>query len=228
MVAIRVVDTRHTEPVLKPQFQVMKRDLWVPDPLKQKIASYNPRSEFGKIVKTCLRYLPSEQAGTLLDRISSIVVMESCLGIGIRKASGLYYDHGIVGRRLVTNNGVAFIVDAFQNLVELELQKFHGLGTGSTAENAADALLVGELTTEYPTANTRPTGSLAEGGAANIFQTWATCTVSGVASLREHGVFSSATASYGILLDRTVYALIVLAAGDTIETTYQLTCSAGG
>ncbi len=225
MVALRVMDLGQSHN-MNPMFHVMKKDVWVPEGLKEKIRSYNPRTEFGRIVKTCLNYLPAEQAGTLLDRISSIVVIESCLNIATRTKSG-FRDYGTVGHRVVTTAGVGYIVDAFQNLVELELQKFHALGTASNAEAVGDTQLFGEIL-QYPTANTRPTGSLAEGGAANIFQTWATCTVSAVCSLREHGVFSSATASYGILLDRTMFSLITLAAGDSIDTTYQLTVTVGG
>jgi hypothetical protein len=56
----------------------------------------------------------------------------------------------------------AFIVDALQNLTELENIKYHGFGTGTTAEAAADTALVTELTTEYATDNTRPTGTQTE------------------------------------------------------------------
>src|SRR4051812_40869418 len=37
---------------------------------------------------------------------------------------------GLASLRLVTDTGVGYIVDAFQNLVEMENMKFHGYGTG--------------------------------------------------------------------------------------------------
>jgi hypothetical protein len=51
---------------------------------------------------------------------------------------------------------------------------------------------------------------------------------SGTPALREHGVFSASSA--GTLWDRTLFASITLdgTAGDGLQSTYQLTCSAGG
>lgn len=137
------------------------------------------------------------------------------------------YALGLVSLRVVTNNGVGFIVDAFQNLTELENMKFHGLGTGSTAEDATDAALVTELTTQY-TGNVRATGNLAEGASANIFHTEATNTLDETpgAALREHGVFSAS--SSGVLLDRSVYGALTLSSGDGLLSKYELTHAAGG
>ena len=47
---------------------------------------------------------------------------------------GSWVDLGLVGLRMVTTAGVGFIVDAFQDTAELELQKFHAIGTGTGAE----------------------------------------------------------------------------------------------
>jgi hypothetical protein len=135
---------------------------------------------------------------------------------------------GCVGRKVVTDTGVGFIVDAFQNLVELENLKFHGIGTGSTAEAAGDTALVTELTTEY-TGNVRATGTTTE-QAANIYKTVATNTLDGTpgAALREHGIFDQAATGGGVLLDRTVYAAITLSSGDGLQTDYRLTLTSGG
>jgi hypothetical protein len=136
---------------------------------------------------------------------------------------------GLVGVRVVTDAGVNFIVDAFQGTTELENMKFHGIGTGSTAEDQTDTALVTELTTQY-TGNVRATGNLAEGASANIFHTEGTNTLDETpgAALREHGVFSQAATGGGTLLDRTVYAAITLSAGDALLSKYELTLSAGG
>jgi len=134
---------------------------------------------------------------------------------------------GLAGTRVVTTAGVGFIVDAFQNIVELEILKFHALGTGSTAEAVGDTALVTELTTEYNPDGTRATGTTTEGASPNIYRTLGTNTLDGTpgAALREHGVFSAATA--GVLLDRTVFGAITLSLGDGLQSTYDHSQIAG-
>jgi hypothetical protein len=144
-------------------------------------------------------------------------------------ADGRVLDLGLASMRVVTDNGAGFIVDAFQNLVEMENMKYHGIGTGSTAENATDSALVTELTTQYNPDNTRATGTLAE-ASQKVFQTVATNTPdSGLPiSLREHGILSQAATGGGVLLDRTVYSVITLdTAGDAIQSTYTFTINSG-
>ena len=104
--------------------------------------------------------------------------------------------------------------------------KYHGLGTGSSSEAVGDTALGTELTSEY-TGNVRATGTTAEGASANIYSTVATNTLDGTpgAALREHGIFSAN--SSGVLLDRTVYGAITLSSGDALQSTYQLTFTAG-
>lgn len=146
------------------------------------------------------------------------------------RGDGQVVDLGLMSLRVVTDAGVGFIVDAFQNSVELENMKYHGYGTGSTAEAAGDTALVTELTTEYATDNTRPTGTTTEGATANIYRTVATLSPDsgGSIALREHGVFSQAATGGGVLLDRTVYAAVTLTAGsDSLQTTYDLTFTSG-
>lgn len=141
------------------------------------------------------------------------------------KADGEILDLGLAGMRVVTTAGVGFIVDAFQNSVELENMKYHGLGTGNTAEASGDTALVTELTTEYNPNSTRATGSLTEGASGNIFRTVGTNTVDASAAVVEHGIFSASSA--GVLLDRTVFSVVNLASGDSLQTTYDLTFTAG-
>lgn len=137
-------------------------------------------------------------------------------------------DLGLVSCRVVTNNGVAFIVDAFQNLVEVELMHFHGVGTGVAAEAATDAALGVELTTQYSTSNTRSTGTSGEkSGDAKTFETTATVTVSATVAITEHGIFSTVTTGTGVLLDRSVFAAVNLASGESLQATYQLTFPSG-
>lgn len=142
--------------------------------------------------------------------------------------SGRVQDYGLASLRVVTDAGVAFIVDAFQNSVEMENMKYHGFGTGGAAEAAANTLLTTELTTEYASDNVRPTGSTEEGATANIYKTIATLTIdSGTPAITEHGVFGVSTRATGPLLDRSLFSAINLVASDSIVATYQLTLTSG-
>jgi hypothetical protein len=144
-------------------------------------------------------------------------------------ANGELRDFGIASYRVVTSAGVNFIVDAFQNTTEVENFKYHGFGTGTTAESSADTALVTELTTQYATDNTRPTGTTTEGASSNIYRTVATLSPDsgGTLSITEHGVFSASSA--GTLLDRSKFSVISLdtSVGDTLQATYELTFTAG-
>jgi len=195
--------------------------------VRQSLPDFNPRSRLGLSILKALPFLPEDLAAELIDRIRSTFVAESSLALRVIRQEGQIEDYGIVGRKVVTDVGVGYIVDAFQNSVELENMKFHGLGTGSTAENQTDTALVTELTTEY-TGNVRATGTTTEGATANIYRTVATNTLDGTpgAALREHGIFSASTV--GVLLDRTVFAAITLSSGDSLQSTYELTLSANG
>lgn len=134
---------------------------------------------------------------------------------------------GLVGCKFVTNNGVAFIVDSFQNLVEDEIMRYHGFGTTNTAENVADTALAAECTTVLNADSTRGTGTLAEGATGNIYRTVGTVTFDGSATVVEHGVFSQAATGGGVLLDRTVFGGISVVTTNSLQATYELTLTAG-
>ena len=194
-------------------------------------AEWHPKTLLGLTdfkVRDCV---PTDLWAEIVDAMKSVLVMESQLSIKVIRRHGLdlpiIEDHGIVSRKVVTDVGVGYIVDAFQNSVELENMKYHGLGTGSTAENQTDTALVTELTTEY-TGNVRATGTTTEGASANIYRTVATNTLDGTpgAALREHGIFSASTV--GVLFDRSVFAAITLSSGDSLQSTYDATFSANG
>lgn len=177
-----------------------------------------------------IRNLPNLLRGAWRYGLSRLFNLPTILGelyVKVVRADGTVVDYGLVSMRVVTNNGVGYIVDAFQNLVELENMKYHGLGTTNTAEAAADGALAAELSTAYNPDNTRATGTTEEGASGNIFKTVATNTVDGVAAVVEHGVFSQAATGGGVLLDRSVFTVINLAASDSLQSTYQLTFTAG-
>lgn len=135
--------------------------------------------------------------------------------------------YGLASLRVVTTAGVGYIVDAFQNSVELENMKYHGFGSGTTAEATSDTALVTEFTTEYATDNTRPTGTQTENG-ANVYETVATLDPDSAVTVAEHGIFSQAATGGGVLLDRSKFTGIsVAASGETLQATYDFTVTAG-
>jgi hypothetical protein len=141
--------------------------------------------------------------------------------------NGQYEFHGLASLRVVTTAGVNFIVDAFQNSVEVENLKYHGIGTGTNAEASGDTALQTELTTQYNPDNTRATGSTTEGASANIYRTVGTNTVDSSVAITEHGILSQAATGGGTLLDRSVFSAINLGNGDSLQSTYDLTLTAG-
>lgn len=160
-------------------------------------------------------------------RIFRVPTVYGALYGQITRANGDVVNLGLISLRVVTNAGVEFLVDAFQNLTELEILKFHGFGTGSTAEAAGQTALVTELTTQYPTDNTRPTGSTTEGAAANIYRTVGSISPDAAVAITEHGLFSQAAAPGGIMLDRSVFAVNNIGIGDTFQVTYDFTIASG-
>jgi hypothetical protein len=202
------------------------------------------------------RDLPKLVAGRFIGRVTGMVTMEARLSgrvyrrpilpleqlfklrelldqnVDVRELQsyfgGRVVDYGTLSTRVVTDAGVAYIVDAFQNLTELENFKYHGYGTGTTAEAASQTGLITELTTQYAVDNTRVTGSQTE-GAANIYRSVATLSpdTGGTIAITEHGLFSAASGT--TLLDRSVFSAINVAAGaDSLQTTYDLTVASGG
>jgi hypothetical protein len=163
-----------------------------------------------------------------LANLCGVATLESELFLRQKiAATGEWIDYGVVSRRQVTTTGCGYIVDAWQNSVELENMKYHGFGTGGGAEGAANTALGTEITTEYATDNTRPTGTTAEASAL-VFQSVATLTPDASVACTEHGLFSQAATGGGVMVDRHLFSVINLASGDSLVATYQLTLTAGG
>lgn len=196
--------------------------------LARQIGDYTPRSLLGQSIFRSLRYLPDELGLELVELLRQTTVMESALGLTVIRADGRVELLGIVGRKMVTDAGVQYIVDAFQNLLEVENFKYHGIGTGAGAEAVGNTALSTELTTQYNPDNTRATGSLTEGASANIFRTVGTNTVDSAVSITEHGIFTQAATGGGTLLDKTLFTAVALGIGDSLQSTYDLTVASGG
>jgi hypothetical protein len=151
------------------------------------------------------------------------------LWLTVFRGDGTVDELGLASLRVVTDVGVQFIVDAFQNTTELENLKFHGYGTGGAAEAVGNTALTTEETTQYVSDNVRPTGSTTEGASANIYRTVATYSPDsgGTRAITEHGVFSATSA--GTLLDRSLFSTVnLVASSDSLQTTYDCTFSSGG
>ena len=137
---------------------------------------------------------------------------------------------GLASLRVVTTTGAGFIVDAFQNNAELEDMKYHGFGTGGSAEAVGNTALTTELTTEYVSNNTRPTGSQTE-ASATAYRTVATLSPDsgGTIAITEHGLFSQAATGGGVMLDRTLFSAVnLVASSDSLQATYDFTVTTGG
>lgn len=154
----------------------------------------------------------------LVGALTGFTVPIGRLYATVLRADGGRVDLGLISTRVVTTAGVNYLVDALQGTVEPENMKYHGMGTGNTAEASGDTALVTEV-------ESRATGSQTEGASANIYRTVGTITATQARAVVEHGIFSASSA--GTLLDRSVFSVINLALGDSIQFTYDLTLPAG-
>jgi len=138
--------------------------------------------------------------------------------------------YGAASRLSVTDAGVAYIVDDFDNAAgsaDVSLFNFHGCGTGTNAENVTDVALQTESTTALNPDSTRATGTRSQ-PAANQFRSVGTLTFDASAAVTEHGIFTTSGTGTGTLLDRSVFSAINVASGDSIQFTYTITFPAGG
>lgn len=126
--------------------------------------------------------------------------------------------------KLVTNAGADAMVDAFTNTFELETYNFHGVGTGTNAENVSNTALQTELTTALSPDNTRATGTQSQ-PASTIYQSLGTTTYDSSQAITEHGLFTQAATGGGGLWDRSVFSVINAA---SIQHTHQTTITSGG
>lgn len=134
-------------------------------------------------------------------------------------ACGLIIPLGVLSVDMVTDNGAAYIVDALQNLTEMENLNWHDAGTGVNAEAQADAAL------QTPWGGARVAGAQTE-PAANQYRTTATIAFTGPFAIVEHGLFSAAAA--GTLFDRSKFGAVNVVNLESITFQYTLTVAAGG
>lgn len=160
--------------------------------------------------------------------LTGIPTITSELSLRLVRANGERIDYGVVSRRVVTDAGVAFLVDDWDNNgQDISTLNFHGMGTGTTAEAAGDTALVTESTTALNPDSTRATGTRSQ-PAANQYRTVGTLTFDASAAITEHGIFSQAATGGGTLWDRSVFSAINVVSGDSIQATYTVTANSGG
>lgn len=182
-----------------------------------------------------IRNLPAEMRSLLHPsrKVSGVwslggIRFSPALSLRALRADGQVLDLGVVSRRVVTDVGVAALVDDWDdNSQDITAFNFHGLGSGSTAESQTDTDLVTPFTTQLNPDSTRATGTKSQ-PAANQIRSVGTNAFDAAVGIEEHGLFNNATVGSGILWDRSVFAVINLASGDSLESTYTLTVSAGG
>lgn len=167
-----------------------------------------------------------------LARKMGLAVAYASLYGRVIHADGSVTDYGLLSRRVVTDAGVAFMAGMLDGTNTATVFKFAGFGTGTNAEAQTDTALQTELTTQYASANTRPTGSQAHGTGTHsgTYTTVATLTPSANVTITEHGIFSVATSGSGTLWDRSVFSGIALVAAnpDSLQATYVLSLPSGG
>lgn len=167
------------------------------------------------------------QAAKLFSRLTEIPTITSQLEIKVRKASGEWLDYGVVSYRVVTDAGVAFLVDDWDaNGQDISTMNYHGVGTGTNAEAAGDTALQTESTTALNPNSTRATGTRSQ-PAANQYRTVGTLTFDASAAITEHGILSQEATGGGTLWDRSVFSAINVASGDSIQATYTCTINSG-
>lgn len=158
-----------------------------------------------------------EAIGTL--RRENAIQGRGVLSAVLTKQNGERADLGVISVQKITTAFRDYIVDALQNSTTHPLSAFryHGCGTGSTAEANTQTGLITEV-------GARVEGTQAEGSTANIYQSVATISFSGSYAITEHGIFSAS--SNGTLMDRSLFSAINVASGDSIQFTYEATFNA--
>ena len=91
------------------------------------------------------------------------------------------------------------------------------MGTGDTVEANTQTTLVTEV-------ESRTDGTGVEGATANIYRSVGTITATAARAVVEHGLFSAETA--GTMMDRSLFSVVNLANGDSLQFTYEATFNA--
>ena len=137
---------------------------------------------------------------------------------------GQMVHYGVLSHRVVTTVGVNFLVDDWDDdSTDITTMNFHASGEDNTAENVADT----SLGDEGPVAAAAVAGVKSQ-PTANQLQSTATQSYTGTNAIVEHALRSALATGTGVLWDRSVFAVINVADGDSIAWTYTCTVNSGG
>ena len=137
------------------------------------------------------------------------------------KADGRVINYGTISTRLVTTAFVNFMVAQLQaETTEWGDFKYHDSGIGTTPA------AVGDTDIETSDAEARIAGTQIEGASPNIYKSIGTIPYTTTKAITEHGLFSTLAST--TLLDRHVFSALNVENGDSIEFTFNFTCTAGG
>lgn len=162
------------------------------------------------------------------SRTTGIPTITSELAVKLFRRDGIVVDYGVVCYRVVTTAGVAALInDWYDGSKDISLFKYHGVGTGGTAEATADTALVTESTTALNPDNTRATGVQTKPTSTSLLST-ATVTFDAATAITEHGLFDQAATGGGTLWDRSLFSVVNAASGDSFQAQYTCTINPGG
>lgn len=162
------------------------------------------------------------ETGVFVAGMLGALTVYGTLSAVITRADGTVIDLGAIGKRVVTDDGVAHLVDDWDDgSGNIENFNFHDSGTGVGAEAASDSALG---TAAGPT--TRATGTKSQ-PSAPVIRSVGTIAYTGTLAITEHGLFSTSNRATVLLWDRTKFTAINVESGDSIQFTYDCTFTAG-
>jgi len=155
------------------------------------------------------------------SKLTGAAVLRGELSIVKIFGNGHRMDYGVVSRHLITTAFVNFMVDQLQAETSTWGDfKFHDSGVGVTGA------AVGDTDIETTDGESRATGTQIEGATANIYKSVGTIAYTSTKAITEHLIANIATA--GTAMDHHVFAALNVVSGDSVEYTFQLTCTSGG
>jgi len=155
------------------------------------------------------------------SRLTGIRTIRAQLRAIKRLADGSQIDYGIIGYREVTDAGVAFLVDDWDDdTTDITDFDYHACGIDNTAEDQTDTALASEETGD----TSREVGTPTQPAAHQLLST-ATQDFTGSVAVGEHGLLSAVSA--GTLWDRTVFSVINVSNSESITWEYTITFTAG-
>jgi len=170
-----------------------------------------------------VRNFPNVWSGTWRHALARALKMNHMLGrlrAVLVRADGSRVNYGVISTNLVTT---AFVNDMVDELITETSgwgdYKYHDSGVGTTGA------AVGDTDIETTDGESREAGTQVE-DAANIYESVATISYTTTKAITEHLIANESTG--GTAMDHHVFSAINVVNGDSIQFTFDLTCTAGG